>query len=363
MPLFSSSLPANSLSPDAHRPISLGLQGGGVYGAFTWGVLDRLLDDERLPLHAISGTSAGAINAVVVADGMADGGGRAGAQRALTRFWTALSEISRLSPLQRTPFDYLLGRWTLETSPGYHMMQVVSVLSEPAHMMPWRINPMRDFLASAIDFDRVRTNTALRLFIHATNVRTGKGEGFLQEELDAQRLMAAICLPQVFPAVEIDGEAYWDGSYVANPALAPLVAGGYADDVIIVQINPVARQELPRSIADINSRSNEIVFNMSMMREVAAIEQLQHVIDEVDGKQLKRSNVRMHLITGTETLSAYSLSSKYNTEWSFVSHLHDLGFAAADRWLANNFSSIGVQGTLKQDAIYHAEHMGARNPP
>ena len=342
------------LDPASPHPISLGLQGGGAYGAFTWGVLDRLLDDERLTFDGISGPSAGAINAVVMADGMAHGGGRRGAQAALRTFWTALSGASRFSPLQRTPLDYLLGRWTLESSPGYHMMQMLSAAMATVQATPG-INPVRELLSSLIDFERVRACTDLRLFIHATNVRTGKGKMFTRAEMDVQRLMAAICLPQVFAAVEIDGEAYWDGSYVGNPALTPLVAPGGAQDLVIVQINPIARKELPKSIADINSRSNEISFNIGMMREVAAIAQLRHVIDEVNGEEVLVAPVRMHLISGTDTLSTYSLSSKYNTDWAFFQHLHALGVVAADAWLDEHFDQIGVRSTLDPDPIYHAE--------
>jgi NTE family protein len=360
MSIFSALRSITSPAQDTPRPISLGLQGGGVYGAFTWGVLDRLLDEERLPFDGISGASAGAINAVVVADGMARGGGRQGAQAALRKFWSALSQASRFSPLQRTPLDYLIGRWTLETSPAYHMMQMMSVAMAPLQAAPFAINPMRDLLASLIDFDRVRDCDGLRLYVQATNVRTGKGKVFAREEMDAQRLMAAICLPQVFAAVEIDGEAYWDGSYVGNPALAPLIAPGCSRDLVIVQINPIARVELPRSVTDINSRVNEIAFNISMMREVAAIQGMHRVIDEMGGEEVKAANVRTHLISGTDTLSTFTLSSKYNVEWAFVSHLHDLGFAAADRWLADHFDDIGVTSTLDPDPIYHAEHAVAK---
>lgn len=339
-------------SPDAQHRLSLGLQGGGAYGAFTWGVLDRLLEDDRLSFDRIGGTSAGAINAMVMADGMAHGGGRGGAQAALRRFWTALGLASRLGPLQRTPLDYVLGRWTLETSPGYHMMQVLSAAMAAMQFTPLRIDPVRDLLASLIDFDRVRGCNALRLFIHATDVRTGLGRQFDQQALDIRHLMAAICIPQVFAAVDIDGDAYWDGSYVGNPVLGPLVAADGARDVVIVQINPVARQELPRSIADINSRANEIAFNTSMLREVAAITQLHGAVDEIDGHAVPGAGVRLHLISGTDALGACSLSSKYNAAPAFLSHLHDQGFAAADAWLAQNFQHLGVRATLAPGPIY-----------
>ena len=361
---FSPQPPSDSPPHRLHAPraISLGLQGGGTYGAFTWGVLDRLLDDERVIFDGISGTSAGAINAVVMADGMAHGGGRAGAQAALRRFWSGLSEASRLSPVQRTPLDYLLGRWTLECSPGYHLMQVCSAMIAAVPPALMSMNPARELLSSLINFERVRACEALRLFIHATNVRTGKGRMFTREEIDAQRLTAAICLPQVLAAVEIDGEAYWDGSYVGNPALAPLVAPGGARDIVIVQINPIVRQELPRSIADINNRSNEIAFNISMMREVAAIRNVHAVIDEMDEDQVRAATVHTHLISGADMLGTYGLSSKYNTDWAFLSHLHELGFAAAERWLAENFHQIGVRSTLDPDPIFHGNE-NTHTPP
>lgn len=336
----------------AYRYISLGLQGGGSYGAFTWGVLDRILEDERIKIDAISGTSAGAINACAIADGMADGGGRLGAQQALRKFWTGLCEVSRLSPIQRTPLDYLLGRWTLDSSPGYHIMQMMSVARSAWLGMPMLADPIRLTLSSLIDFARVRTCNSVRLFIHATNVRTGRGRLFAQEEMDVQRLMASICVPQLMGAVDVDGEAYWDGSYMGNPALAHLAEPGGARDLVVVQINPVARLDVPCSFADINNRTNEIAFNVSFMREVAAIAQGNMVIDEIGGLQAQPANVRMHLISGTDTIGAYTLSSKYNTEWAFLENLHDLGFNAADRWLAEHFEQIGVASTFTPEALY-----------
>ena len=336
------------------RVISLGLQGGAAYGAFTWGVLDRLLGDERIRFDAISGTSAGAINALVIADGMAEGGGRAGAQRALNKFWRLLGDLSRFGPVQPSPLDYFLGRGTLEYSPGYHAMQMMSAVMAPLQGFSASLEPMRLVLSSLIDFERVRRSDSLRLFIHATNVRTGKGRLFTREEMDVQCLMAAICLPQSMGAVEIDGEAYWDGSYLGNPALDRLAAPGRARDLVIVQNNPVGRAAIPRSLADINTRSNEITFNISLMRQVAAILHANQVIDEIDGKAARPANVRLHLISGIDALSTFSLSSKFNTGWPFLSHLHQLGAAATEKWLAENFQHIGVRSTLQPETIYDA---------
>jgi NTE family protein len=355
MPTLSSDVLPDQPPAAAPLPVSLGLQGGGSYGAFTWGVLDRLLAEPRLRFDAISGTSAGAINALVMADGMADGGGARGAQAALHRFWRGLCDASLASPVQRTPFDYLLGRWTLESSPGYHLMQTMSMLMAPIQAMPFAIDPIRQLLSTLIDFERVRACECLRLFIHAINVRTGKGRIFKHAALNVNHLMAAICLPQVMAAVEIDGEAYWDGSYVGNPALAPLISPGGARDLLIVQINPVARKELPTSITDINSRVNEMAFNTSILREIAAISQLQQLIDEFASEKARAAAVRLHLISGTDTLTNYSHSSKYNTEWAFLTHLHALGAKAADAWLVNNFAQVGHASTLVPETLYHPE--------
>ncbi|HYD96255.1 MAG TPA: patatin-like phospholipase family protein [Noviherbaspirillum sp.] len=326
--------------------IDIALQGGGAHGAFTWGVLDRLLADERLRIDGISGTSAGAMNAVVLADGFARGGGPAGARRALRSFWRAVSAISRFSPLQRSPLDRLFGNWSLDTSPGYLAMQLAGTLVSPYEINPLNINPLRDLLHRLVDFDRVRACGELNVFISATNVRTGKARIFRRDELDADKVMASACLPQIFQAVEIDGEAYWDGGYMGNPALFPLVDETDAHDLIIVQINPVVRDTLPRSAAEIMNRLNEITFNASLLREISSILLLKKLIDEEHVSRVRYTDMRLHRINADSELLNLSVSSKLNAEWKFLEYLYKAGVRVADAWLADNFSKLGRESTL-----------------
>jgi len=295
-----------------HKTISLAIQGGGSYGAYGWGVLDRLLQEPGLQIDALSGSSAGAINAVVVADGYAHGGGREGARRALD-------------------------------------------LAGPTLEGPLTLNPLRHFLAATIDFERVRACEELQLFIAATNVRTGTGKLFRRDEMDVQRLLASACLPTVFAAVEVDGEMYWDGSYVANPPLAPLMAHGDGTDVVIIQNNPIARPDMPRTVADIANRANEIAFNISFVREVSAVQFLGSATDEMRGAGATPAAKFLHLISGNEHLAAHGISAKFSAEMPFLQHLHDLGVASADTWLKENGAHLGVRSTLDPIPVFYAD--------
>jgi NTE family protein len=334
------------------KKINLGLQGGGAYGAFGWGVLDRLLDDGRLEIDGISAASAGAINAVALADGYAHGGGRQGARRSLEKFWNALGGMALLGPLRPTPMDTLLGRGSIETSPGYLMLQLATATLSPAQLNPLNIHPLSTLLGSLVDFERVRACSALRLFVSATNVRSGKGRTFTRDELDVTKVLASAALPQVFAPVHIDGEAYWDGSFVGNPPLAPLVDEVLTRDIVLVQNNPVSRKELPLSMADVNNRANEIAFNIALVREISAIQHMNTVVNEEDSRRVHQGPVRLHLISGSEALREMSLSSKFNTDWNFIKQLHALGHAAADRWLETHFDAVGVASTLEMEQVY-----------
>ena len=335
-------------------PVSLGLQGGGTYGAFTWGVLDRLLDEDTLLFDSLSGSSSGAINAVVLADGYALGGGRRGAQQSLKKFWTTLGQLATFSPLQRSPLDRALGQWTMEHSPIYHLLEMAGALAGPVPETLVTLNPLRNLLTSLVNFERVRACEELQLFIAATNVRTGTGRIFTRDELDAQKVLASACLPTVFAAVEVDGESYWDGSYVANPPLAPLLKRP-PRDLLVIQNNPVARSKLPRSMADISNRSNEIAFNISFMREISALQHVQAVPDEERGASMTRSPMRLHLISGTETLGEYGISSKLNSELPFLQYLHDQGVQAADAWLREHGADVGLRSTLDNLPVFFAD--------
>lgn len=333
------------------KPISLALQGGGSHGAFTWGVLDCLLQDERIAIAAISGTSAGAMNAVVLADGLQKGG-REGAREALRTFWEAASRATWLSVIQRAPWDRMTGNWSLNGSPGYLFADFITRLASPYELNPFHFNPLQDFLARHIDFDAVRGCAAIQLFISATNVRTGRVRTFTNRELSPSAVMASACLPNLFPAVEIDGESYWDGGYAGNPALHPLIYRCDARDIVIVQINPVSASTVPRTARAILDRVNEITFNASLLAELRAIRFVARQLDagHLDPAQYKR--MLMHRIDGEAELQALDASSKLNAEWPFLQMLHDKGERTARAWLERNFEQIGHNSTLDLDGLF-----------
>ncbi|MCB1808172.1 MAG: patatin-like phospholipase family protein, partial [Candidatus Competibacteraceae bacterium] len=261
------------------KAINLALQGGGAHGAFTWGVLDRLLTDQRIRIEGISGTSAGAMNAAVLADGMRKGGPEQ-ARQSLHDFWRAVSNSARFSPLQRTALDALLSNWNLDHSPGYVGFDLLTRLTSPYDLNPLNINPLRDLVAELIDFDSARRCDQVKLFISATNVHTGRVRVFRQTEITADVLMASACLPLVFQAVEIDNVPYWDGGYTGNPALFPLFYECTSNDIVIVQINPQKINYTPRSAREILNRLNEITFNASIQRELRSIEFVDRLLEQ-----------------------------------------------------------------------------------
>jgi NTE family protein len=333
------------------KSIDLALQGGGSHGALTWGVLDRILEDERLEISGISGTSAGAMNAVVLAQGFHEAG-RDGARQALAAFWRAVSDAARFSPVQRTWWNRVTGNFNLDRSPGYLFFDHLTRLFSPYELNPLDINPLRDLVAGTIDFDRVNSCLMPKIFVTATNVRTGQARVFTQPHLSVETIMASACLPSVYQAVEIDGEAYWDGGYIGNPALYPLVDHTDCRDIIIVQINPMTRHELPRTGREILNRVNEISFNSSLIKELRAI-QLLHKLIDAEGLETERyRDMRIHLIHADEELQDLDSSSKLNAEWKFLTHLHERGRAWAERWLEANYDGLGVRSTFDIDALF-----------
>jgi NTE family protein len=335
------------------KMIELALQGGGAHGAFTWGVLDRLLEDDRIGIAGISGTSAGAMNAVVVADGL-DTGGKAGARQALEKFWYGVHRAGLFSPFKRTLLDRLLGRWTLDFSPGYFFFDNLVRLVSPYQINPFNLNPLRDLITSLVDFEHVRHAEGIKLFVAATNVRTGFPKIFQRHEMTADMVMASACLPFVFQAVEIDGEAYWDGGYMGNPALYPLVNDCDSQDIVIVQINPVYRTEVPRTAPEIFNRINEITFNASLIEEVRAIAILKELIRVGNLEDQRFRDALFHRIDADDELKSLSVSSKFNTEWEFLTHLHDMGHQAASNWLDQNYDDLGKRSTLDYESVYLA---------
>jgi NTE family protein len=323
--------------------VNLALQGGGSHGAFTWGVLDRLLEEERLSFEAITATSAGAMNAVALVDGLA-AGGRAGARETLRRFWKKVSELAATSAFRPSMFDKASPGFGLEHSPTFMFVESLTFFASPYQMNPFNFNPLKDLLAEVIDFERVRRQQAVKLFVCATNVETAKVKIFTGKEIGVEHLLASACLPLMMQAVEIDGEHYWDGSFTGNPAIFPLVLYCDAPDIVMVHITPADRPGVPKTSPAIMNRMQEISFNVSLIREMRTIAYLTTFIDagQLDGGK----RVFVHLIEAEDLIRDLSWSSRLNGDWDLLTRLFDLGRSRADEWLKANFDSLGVKSTI-----------------
>jgi NTE family protein len=330
--------------------VDFALQGGGAHGAFTWGVLDRLLEEDWLSIDGISGTSAGAMNAAVLVDGYAKDGPE-GARRSLGQFWREVSHAAMLSPFRRTPLDMLLGRWTLDFSPGFVAMDLMSRLFSPYELNPAGVNPLSDILTKCIDFERL-ARAPIKLFITATNVRTGRGHVFRNADITPDVLLASACLPTLFQAIEIDGESYWDGGYSGNPTITPLVRECDSKDTILVAINPVERPGTPRNARDILNRLNEVSFNAVLLKELRMIALLRQVATpgNGDGEGAQWAEMRIHLVR-SDPLVKLGYSSKLNAEWEFFQMLRELGRAAAEDFLAAHAQDIGRRPSIDLNVL------------
>nr|WP_306268525.1 patatin-like phospholipase family protein [Pararhizobium sp. IMCC3301] len=328
------------------KPINLALQGGGSHGAFTWGVLDALLERGTLNIEGVSGTSAGAMNAVVLADGFEEGG-IDGARQHLEHFWRSVSKASSFSPIQRTLLGMLFGSWSMDKSPGYVMSDIISRFYSPYDYNPLNLNPLREILEDLVDFERVRRCKGMNLFLGATNVFNGKVRVFETPEITADSVMASACLPYMFQAVEIDGIPYWDGGYMGNPVLFPFFRKTLSDDILLVQINPIERRETPKTAREILNRVNEITFNASLLRELRAIEFVSRKLKEGVLSPDEYSDIRMHRIALEDDDSPLSASSKVNAEWKFLTYLRDMGRDAAHEWCDENEQHVGKTSTLR----------------
>ena len=359
-------------APPAPRPgrlrVDLALQGGGSHGAFTWGVLDRLLQDETLEFGGISGTSAGAMNAVAVAAGLMEGG-REGARATLRRFWTRVSELNPFTPAPAPapnpwapPAAFLpLMPWA---SAWQDLWGAVLRSASPYVLNPLNLNPLRGILEDTVDFARVRRCHKMALFIAATRVRTGHLHLFRQDELTVDMVLASACLPLLFQAVHIGDEAYWDGGYAGNPSLLPLVADSASDDLLLVQINPSERAEVPRSAGDILERTSEITFNASLLKELRQITLLRELADlvppamaaspaactPVAALALRLRRLRLHRVDGGPALASLGADTKSNTSPAFLMQLFELGQQTADTWLQQHRRDLGRRSSYSVPA-------------
>lgn len=338
--------------------LNLALQGGGAHGAYTWGVLDRLLEEDRYVIEAISGTSAGAVNAVVAAAGLQQGGPDK-AREDLEGFWKAVSDLARFSIFKRNPLAKLLGQFTLENSPSFLGFDLMSRMLSPYDFNPFDLNPLRDVLTDRVAWDALREKGAPDLFISATDVRSGRVKVFRNQELTPESVLASACLPMLFQAVEIDGGAYWDGGYMGNPSLWPFSYECGSNDILIVQINPVYREEVPRTSREILDRMNEITFNASLLRELRAIEFVGRLLEDESVSPGRYKKMLVHMI-GSESISHFGAASKFNAEWAFLQELRDIGRDCASTWLDQHGDAVGKTSSVDLRALFAQEEAGAQ---
>ncbi len=345
---------AQKRAPKQHqnaKPINLALQGGGAHGAFTWGVLDRLLEDDRIYIEAFTGTSAGAMNAAVAAYGLIEGG-RMRARELLHEFWQKVSTVASMSPLQPSPIEKLWGQNDMSYSPSFMAMDFFTRMFSPYQYNIFDLNPLRDIVNELVDFEKIRANKEVCLFINATNVRTGKVKVFRTREMTLDKVMASACLPFMFKAVEIDGESYWDGGYTGNPALFPLFYEATSSDIVVVQINPLHIQNVPTQASEILDRVNEISFNASLIQEMRAISFVKKLLAGQRVPDNRYKDVHIHLIEAEAVMHEAGATSKFNADWDFLRYLHSVGYQAASDWLEANFDAIGEDSTIDVEALY-----------
>lgn len=324
----------------AIKRINLALQGGGAHGAFTWGVLDRLLEEEDLEFTGISGTSAGAMNAVILVNGFMENG-REGARNALKCFWESVSQIGY-------PFNQMEQwnpGWNLDSSLAYTLFDVYSRFLSPYAVNPFNLNPLRDILQQHLNLDHIRSCSRIQLFIAATHVESGHARIFGCEEISVDAVLASACIPFLFQAVEIDGEPYWDGGYMGNPVLWPLVYNTPVEDILLVQINPLHRKGTPMRATDIINRMNEITFNSSLIAEMRAIQFVSKLHSENRLDKTKYKDVHMHMVQ-MEHEDDINASSKLNTRWDFFQFLMENGRHKASEWLKNHRHQIGKESSI-----------------
>lgn len=339
--------PVRRFALPRRKRINLALQGGGAHGAFTWGVIDQLLADDRLAIDGISGASAGAVNAVVLADGLARSG-PLGARERLAEFWRAASFDGNLPDVQRAVVERLFAFVPRPAPPPW--FGALSQLWSPYDLNPLNINPLKELIERFVDFELIRADIDRELFVSATNVRTGEPRVFARAEIDAEAVMASACLPLLFRAVEIEGEAYWDGGYSNNPALLPLVRSTSADDLLIVQINPREHDRAPVGAREIVSRASEITFNASLLAELRAIDLVNQLVDRGrlsrPGGRGEFRRTRLHRIVMTDLGETLGARSKLSNDYEFFERLHKLGQRAARRFLDAHFDDIGRRSTI-----------------
>ncbi|MEM8937578.1 MAG: patatin-like phospholipase family protein [Pseudomonadota bacterium] len=340
------------------KKINLAFQGGGAHGAITWGVADRLLEDPRICIDAISGASAGAVNAAAVASGLHKGG-EPEARKALDDIWKRVSDAGALySPIRSDPFPGMPGARDFMNKFSYGMFDLATRALSPYQFNPFDINPLRDILEDSIDFESLRLCQNTKLYLAATNVRSGKVRVFNTSEVSTDVVCASACLPYLFKAVEIGGEHFWDGGYMGNPVLFPFFHRAESADIVIVHINPLYRDEVPTTPPEIMNRINEISFNSSLLRELRAISFVHKLLDEGWLKEEytdRLRDVRVHSVRSDMAMVDFDITSKFRTDWKFLTDLKARGRDIADAWLQENFDKIGTESSVDLRAMFDGD--------
>lgn len=335
--------------PSKTKKANIALQGGGAHGALGWGILDALLEDGRIEVDGLTASSAGTMNALAIAQGLEEGGAD-GARAKLEEFWWETSKAGAVfSPVHGNPFEKMMGMGSSENPLSYFMFDTMTRMFSPYQFNPFDINPLRDVLEKVFDFEALKACSKIKVFFSATNVRSGRPKIFKNEDMSLNVALASACLPFLFKAMEIDGEFYWDGGYTANPALYPLFYNTDSSDIILIHLNPLYREEIPTTAPSIMNRINEISFNDSLLKEFRAIAFVKKLIesdmlkDEYKGHY---KNLRLHSVRADDMMKEFSITSKFDTDWPFLTNLRDIGRAGMKTWLDEHFDNIGVKSSV-----------------
>lgn len=348
------------------KTVNLALQGGGAHGALAWGILDALLEDGRIDIEGISATSAGTMNALALAQGMMEGG-RDGARQKLQDFWMDIAKGGAVfSPVRGNPFEKMFGLGNGENPFAYFMFDTITRIFSPYQFNPLDINPLRDVIERNIDFEKIKACNVVKLFISATNVRTGKAHIFRTPEISLDVAMASACLPFLFKSVEIDGEYYWDGGYTGNPALFPLFYETKSADLIVLHLNPLFREDIPTTAPAIMNRINEVSFNSSLLKELRAVafvkKLIEHDMIRDEYKHLYK-DLLVHPIRADDMMKDYSIASKFDTDWSFLTDLRDKGREGMKIWMEEHWDNIGHRTSVDLHEDFLKEHTDTAKRP
>lgn len=333
------------------KRISLALQGGGSHGAFTWGVLDAMLEHDDIEIEGVSGTSAGGMNAACVVQGLLRGGNQ-GARDLLKEYWTRLGEMGKNSPLQFLPMDKAVKHFTLQDNPFFHIMTAMSQFFSPYQLNPTNHHPLRDLVKELFDFDQLQKSKDQKLFLCATHVETGKLKIFKGEELHIDSMLASACVPQLFQAIEVDGEFYWDGGFIGNPAIYPLIYDCDSPNIAVIQIRRVRDHVIPKTMGAIQNRLGEITQNSCLTREMRAIDFITRLIDDGVIPKDKMKRLHMHLLRDDDFFSTIDRATGFSADPDFLAYLFDAGRRCGVKWLKENKQYLGVKSTANLESDF-----------